>query len=58
MANKFRIEFWGAFYTGELYDNQGREIFTLEEAIAAAESQYPGQWQSVYNGEEAAEPVC
>lgn len=54
MSNKFRIEFYGAFYPGELYDSLGREIFTLDEAIQAAEDQHHGEWQSVYNGEEAA----
>jgi hypothetical protein len=49
--NKFRIELLGAFYTFELYDFRGREIFTLDEAIEAAEEQYAGEWQSVFNGD-------
>jgi hypothetical protein len=49
--NKFRIELIGAFYTYELYDSRGREIFDLDEAIEAAEEQYPNEWYSVFNGE-------
>lgn len=48
---KFRVELIGAFYTFELYDDRGREIFELGEAVEAAESQYPGTWRSVFNGE-------
>jgi hypothetical protein len=55
MIAKFRIELLGSFYTFELYDSRGREIFTLDEAIEAAEEQYPNEWQSVFNGEEAVE---
>lgn len=55
MTAKFKVELLGSFYTFELYDSRGREIFTLDEAIEAAEEQHTGLWQSVFNGEEAAE---
>ena len=55
MTAKFKVELLGSFYTFELYDSRGREIFILDEAIEAAEEQYPNEWQSVFNGEEVAE---
>lgn len=52
---KFKVELAGSFYTYELYDSKGREIFELDKAIEAAEWQYAGVWNSVYNGNEAAD---
>ena len=48
---KFMIHFQGAVYANELYSaDKGEEIFTLEEAVAAAEELYgPTGWE-VYNG--------
>lgn len=53
MANKFMIHFRGSAYSNELYDDRGREVFTLEDAIEAAESQYSGDEYEIYNGNEA-----
>ena len=43
----------GSFYTYELYDEKGREIYTLSEAVRAAEQQFGADWNCVYNGQEA-----
>lgn len=53
MNKSFRVEFIGAFYSGELYDIRGREVFTLAEAAEAAEDVYGDGWSCVYNGSEA-----
>jgi hypothetical protein len=46
------IRFRGAGYANELYDGKGDNVYTLEDAIAAAEEQYgPTGWE-VYNGQE------
>lgn len=52
MKNKFSVELRGVFYTLTLYDEKGREVFTLEEAIQAAENEYGSEWSAVFNGEE------
>jgi hypothetical protein len=51
---KFRVTLAGEFYSYELYDERGREIFTLATAIAEAERQFGSDWVSVYNGESSA----
>jgi len=48
----FKIHLEDYFYALELYDERGREIFTLEEAIEAAEQQYGELGWEVYNGNE------
>lgn len=50
---KFMIHFKGAAHSNELYDAQGREIYDLEAAIAAAEEKYPGEEYEIYNGQES-----
>lgn len=49
--SRFKVELLGSFYTFELYDDKGREIFDLDKAIETAESQHAGLWRSVFNGE-------
>lgn len=49
---KFRMTIRGYFYSLELYDDKGREVYTLDEAIKAAERYHP-DWDSVYNGHES-----
>ena len=51
----FRIEFAGSFYTSELYDADGRNVFDLMEAAEAAEEVYGDGWACVYNGNEGIE---
>lgn len=51
--NKFMIHFQGSPYSNELYDLRGREVFTLEAAIATAEEQYPDDSWEIYNGSES-----
>jgi hypothetical protein len=52
MKNKFSVELVGYFYSLELYDCRGSEVFELEEAVAVAEKEYGNKWQSVFNGNE------
>lgn len=47
---EFRIRFAGEFYSGTLYDERGRYVYTLEEAIETAQAQYPDARYEVYNG--------
>lgn len=51
--SKFRININGSFYSYELYNDKGEEIFTLDAAIEAAREQYPDDLWEVWNGEEA-----
>lgn len=51
--NHFQIELRNYFYTLELYDSMGREVFDLQTACEAAEEQYGADWQSVFNGHES-----
>lgn len=53
---KFRVELKGSFYTYELYDERGAEVFDLEDAVRVANWLYPDQWSCVYNGSESAVP--
>lgn len=48
----FKVCLKGVFFTFELYDQRGREVFTLDEAIEAANDEYPGEWCEVFNGQE------
>jgi hypothetical protein len=50
---KFNIEFPGDFYTSTLYDKEGKEVFTLKEAVQAAFDVYGENWGIVFNGEQA-----
>lgn len=49
----FRVEVIGSFYTFELYDSRGREVFNIHDAAEAAEDEYGSDWSCVYNGQEA-----
>lgn len=49
---KFKVKLVGAFHSNELYDDRGREIFHLADAVKAAEAQFGAEWEEVYNGEE------
>ena len=55
-AKPFRIELRNTFHTAELYDDNGMSIYDVDGAVAAASKQYPGDWQSVFNGQEAGYP--
>jgi hypothetical protein len=52
MSNRCRVELVGYFYTLELYDSEGAEIYNLDDAAEAAELQYGADWACVYNGNE------
>lgn len=49
----FRVELIGDFYTHILYNKKGQEVYTLKEAVQAAEDCYDAGWAIVYNGEKA-----
>jgi hypothetical protein len=49
----FKVELFGYFYTLELYNEQGREVFDADEAVIVAEALYSGEWLSVFNGSES-----
>ena len=51
MPPPYRVELVGVFYTAELYDQKGRQVFGAEEAAEAAEAEYGAGWSCVYNGE-------
>lgn len=50
MKVPFRVCLSGYFYSLELYDQNGREVFSLEDACEAAEQVFESEWESVYNG--------
>ena len=54
-GNPFKVELVGSFYSFQLYDEFGREIFELSAAIEEAEKQFGTDWNCVYNGSEGAE---
>lgn len=54
MSQPFRVTLKGCFYSLELYDQQGRSVYTLDEAVEAANAEYGTDWREVYNGEDAA----
>lgn len=49
-TSHFMIHFQGAVYANELYDAQGRSVYTLRKAIEAAEEMYGETGWEVYNG--------
>lgn len=49
-TSPFMIHFQTAVYANELYDTRGRSVFTLREAIDAAEELYGETGWEVYNG--------
>lgn len=53
MKHKFKVEIAGDFYSHELYDEKGREVFDLKKATQVAEDQFGDEWAIVYNGEKA-----
>lgn len=48
----FSVELAGSFYTYNLYNEDGKQIFDLMEAADRAEELYEIDWQGVYNGNE------
>ena len=52
MIPRFNVSLLGSFHSMELISEAGDYVFTLAEAIEAAEHLYPGEWQEVYNGQE------
>jgi hypothetical protein len=57
----FMVRLKGSFYSFELYDNEGKQLYDLYSAIKSAKEQYPNEWTEVYNGETGAlneEIVC
>ena len=53
MPKPFNITLVGTFHSFTLYNHKGEEIFDLEEAIEFAEDYYNGNWDEIFNGEEA-----
>lgn len=53
MVHKFKIHFQGSAYSEELYDERGREIFSLDKAVEEAERQFGPRGWEVFNGQEA-----
>lgn len=53
MGSKYRIELKGVFYTAELYDSKGREVYDSATAVEVAEELYGDSWTCVYNGQYA-----
>jgi len=51
--SKFMILFEGAACSCELYDHEGKHVYTLQEAIEIADSQWPNSNWVVYNGKES-----
>lgn len=49
----FSVELAGSFHTFKLLDARGHEITNVREAAAFAECEFSGDWQSVFNGDEA-----
>lgn len=52
MPQPFKVTFVGSFYSSELYDRHGKEVFTLDDAIQTAEELYGEDWKEVFNGQE------
>lgn len=50
MKFKFKVHLLSSFYANELYDENGSEIFNLEDAIRVAKDRYPNDSWEVYNG--------
>ena len=51
-SRAFKIHLEDYFYALELYDERGNYVYTLREAIDAAEEQYGENGWEVYNGME------
>ena len=49
----FKVELIGDFYTHTLYNKKGQEVFSLQDAVQAAEDCYEDGWAIVYNGDQA-----
>jgi len=49
----FKVELIGDFYTHTLYNKKGQEVFSLQDAVQAAEDCYEDCWAIVYNGDQA-----
>jgi hypothetical protein len=52
MKRPFKVRTVGSFYSYELLDERGCEVYSLEKAADIAEKVYEFSWQEVYNGEE------
>lgn len=48
----FSFRLTGSFHSGPLYDQAGREVFSLAQAIAVVEDIYSDEWEKVFNGDE------
>jgi len=51
MKRRFSVRLIGGFYTFELDDDKGREVFEIEEACLSAEEQFPGEWAELWDGD-------
>lgn len=48
---QFRVCLVSTFYSMELYDERGDEVYDLGDACRVAEELYGESWKEVYNGQ-------
>ena len=50
VAPAFSFRLIGSFYSGPLYDEAGREVTSLANALRVVEEVYSEEWAEVFNG--------
>jgi hypothetical protein len=50
LPKPFKVYLQGSFWALDLYDQHGREIDNLQDAITQAETQHGPHWREVANG--------